>query len=264
MKHVKQLLALLSVSALLMISCDKNGNNNYPDPQPPTILSTVIKIGGDGAALTNPLTEFKVLLGDPVNGAPGQVTGRREVNWEGVPANFNNNNTFPLDFFNVTDANGPNGRKRGLVYVNTGSPIRIDSSKFEELDASYAAQLPAFSGKRALVSATSTVSEIVFKVAGTNTDAFVKGFGIIFIDVDDANSSSLEFFNGNRSLGVFKAPVGAFSLLGVRFPDEKVTRIKITAGNGVLAAGVKDVSSGGNKDIVAYDDFFYDEPKVIN
>jgi hypothetical protein len=46
----------------------------------------------------------------------------------------------------------------------------------------------------------------------------------------------------------------------VFFPDEKVTRVRITAGNGALATGVKDVTDGGSKDLVVYDDFFYNEP----
>ncbi len=264
MKQFKQIAWLISASALLLTSCDKDDNENDYDPGTPAIQSTVIKAGGDAAAITASLADFRALLGDPVNTTPGQNAGRREVNWEGVPANFNNNNAFPLDFFNITDPNGSNGRKRGLVYLGNTSPIRIDSSRFKEIDISYESQFIPFSGKRALISANSTVSEIVFKVPGTNDNATVKGFGIVFIDVDNANSTYLEFFNGNKSLGVFKAPVGSFSFLGVRFPDEKVTRIRINAGSAVLANGVKDASDGGTNDLVAFDDFFYDEPQTSN
>jgi hypothetical protein len=266
MKKISLFSILLAGS--LLTSCDKDDDYDYEKPEPPQQSeATQLKAAGDSAAIIGTVNQFRKLLGDSLNTVPNKTSGRREVNWDGVPANFTNNNTFPLDFFNLTDPAGANGRKRGLVYLETGSPIRLDSSSFRDIDASYATQFAAFSQKKALISANSTVSEIVFKVAGTNTAAFVNGFGLIFSDVDDANSTSLEFFNGTKSLGVFKAPVrtaaGSFSFLGVYFSKEKVTRIKITSGNGVLAAGTKDVSNGGTKDLVVYDDFFYDEPKQL-
>jgi len=253
------------LSIVFFASCDKDSNDTY---QPPSIQSTVIKASGNEAGISAQVNQFRTLLGDQLNNTPGQTVGRREITWDGVPANFTNNNNFPLDFFNLTDPTGANGRKRGLVYLDKGSPFRLDSSSFTEIDASYSDELVAFSKKKSIIAANSTSSELVFKVAGTNTDAFVKGFGIVFIDVDDANSSHLEFFNGSKSLGVFKAPVGnqtgGFSFLGVQFPYEKITRVKITAGNAILAAGLKDLSDGGNKDIVAYDDLFYSEPQANN
>ena len=167
----------------------------------PAIQSTIVKASGDEAGIAPQLDQFRSLLGDHLNNVPGQTTGRREVSWDGVPPTLTNNNNFPLDFFNVTDPLGANGRKRGLVYLDKGSPFRLDSSSFTEIDPSYADEFIAFSKKKSIIAANSNTSEIVFKVAGTNMDAFVKGFGIVFIDVDDANSSYLEFFNGAKSLG---------------------------------------------------------------
>ena len=248
----------LIVISLITISCNKNDYDN-PAPQ---IQSTIVKASGD---ITSALDEFRLLLGDPLNTAPGNTTGRREINWDGVPANLTNNDNFPFDFFNSTDPTVGNGRKRGLVYQNTGTSFRVDSTDFSGIDNSYAAQFDAFSPKRVFTYLGNNVTDIVFKVPGTNTDAHVKGFGLILSDVDNPNSTTLEFFNGLKSLGVFKAPVrtGAtsFSFLGVYFPNEKVTRVRITTGNGVLSAGVKDVSDGGTKDLVVMDDFFYSEPQ---
>lgn len=254
------------LSAVLIVSCTKNDYNSSPQPQTP--VSNVIKASGDSAGIIGAINQFRALLGDSLNVTPNKTSGRREVNWDGVPASLTNNGNFPFDFFNNTDPAGSNGRKRGLVYINTGTSFRVDSTDFKEIEPSYADQFDAFSKKKVFAYLGNNVSEISFKVPGTNTDAFVKGFGLIFSDVDDANSTSLEFFAGTKSLGVFKATVrtatGGFSFLGVYFPGEKVTKVKITAGNSILAPGIKDISDGGTKDLVVMDDFFYNEPITAN
>lgn len=250
---------------LMQTSCDKD--NKDPYEAPPKVKVTVIQSAGDSATIITQINNFRTLIGDPVNNTPGATVGRREVNWDGVPPALTNNDQFPADFFNLTDPAGANGRKRGLVYTAASLPLRLDSTSFSQIDPSYADEFIPFSQKKLLISVSSNVSEAEFRVAGTNTNAFVKGFGIIFSDVDDANSTYLECFNGNTSLGVVKAPVkkagAAFSFLGVFFPESQVTKIKIVAGNAKLATGVKDISDGGTKDLVAYDDFFYSEPVAL-
>jgi hypothetical protein len=265
MKKVKLLTALFSAFAVLVIGCDNNDDDDYTPPPPPPVQSTVVSAVGDSATVLVELNKFRIILGDPVNNTPNQTVGRREVNWDGVPAQFSNNNPFPLDFFNSTDPAVTNGRKRGLQYLDNGTQFRVDSTDFKEIDASYEAQFQPFTGRRQIVATGTNISDVVFKIPGTATDASVKGFGVMFIDVDNANSTFIEFFNGAKSLGVFKAPAAAgsakYSFLGVHFPTEKITRLKITCGNAALAAGVKDITTDANgKDLVTMDDFFYSEP----
>jgi hypothetical protein len=262
MKHQILQISIISLGIAVIASCSKDDDYN---PPPPAINAVVISSAGDSAGILAKLNEFRVLAGDPLNNAPGVTGGRREVNWDGVPANLTNNNNFPFDFFGSADPLLGNGRKRGLIMTNTGTSFRVDSTDFSEVDASYASQFEAFTRKRLFTYMGNTVSEVTFRVPGTNTNAFVKGFAVIFSDVDIANLTSIEYFNGNKSLGIYKAPVASqgFSLLGVSFPDEQVTRVKITSGNGLLASGTKDISSGGTQDLVVMDDFIYDEPKSL-
>lgn len=258
-------LITLLLAALVFTGCDKDDDDNYNNPPAPQ--STVVQGSGSIADLDDELAQFRQILGDPLNGTPNQTIGRREVNWDGVGIGNTNNINFPLDFFNDTAAAGSNNRKRGLEYLNTGIKFRIDSSNFREIDDSYKDEFFPFSNKRLIIANGTTISEVEFKLAGTKTPAFVRGFGIVFSDVDDANSTTVQFFNGNKSLGTFKAPAktagGSFSFLGVHFPNEKITMIRIKSGTAALAAGVKDVTDGGTNDLVAYDDFFYDEPKIL-
>ena len=262
----KVMATTIAAAAVLMVGCSKD-DNKYETPQPGPIVNAVIVEGaGDSATVVVKVNQFRLLAGDPLNNAPGVTGGRREVNWDAVPPAFTNSNNFPFDFFGSADQALGNGRKRGLILANTGTSFRVDSTDFADIDASYAGQFEAFSRKRLFTYLGNNITEVTFKVPGTNSVAFVKGFGVIFSDVDDANSTNVEYFAGTKSLGKYKAKANAqgFSFVGVSFPDDKVTSVKITSGNGVLGAGIKDISSGGTKDLVVMDDFFYDEPKPLN
>ncbi len=250
---------------VFVTSCKKDDDTPYVNPQP-TINKVVVSVSGDSAGIVTKLNEFRTLAGDVLNTAPGATGGRREVNWDGVPSTLTNTNNFPFDFFGSFDAASPNGRKRGLIYQNTGTSFRVDTTDFAEIEPTYASQFEPFSRRRLFVYLGNNVTEVTFKVPGTNTDAFIKSFGVIFSDVDDANSTSVEYFNGTKSLGVFPAKVASqgFSFVGVNFPDEKVTKVKITSGNNALGTGIKDITNGGTKDLVVMDDFIYDEPKPLN
>jgi len=244
-----------------MTSCNKTNNTNVSN-----VNAIVKSSAGDSAAVVTKINEFRLLSGDPLNTAPGSTTGRREINWDAVPPAFTNLNNFPFDFFGGSDAALPNGRKRGLILQNTGNSFRTDSTAFADIDTSYATQFRAFSKERLFSSLDNNVTEVKFKIPGTESAATVHGFGVIFSDVDNANSSTIEYFSNDKSLGIFKVPVktedGNFSFLGVNFPDEKITKVRITSGNGILGTGIKDISDGGTKDLVVMDDFIYDEPKT--
>ena len=260
--------AVFTISGTALVGCSKSDGYSGSQPPaqvPPSIKATVVTASGD----INPkLDEFRGLIGDSLNTAPGATSGRREVNWDGVPAQFTDANPFPFDFFNSQDAAAPNGRKRGLEYQNTGTAFRVSTNDFSDVDPSYDGQFNAFSGNKTFAYMGNNVTVVNFKVAGTNTNAFVKGLGIVFVDIDDDNSTTIEYFNGSKSLGVYKAPKhggdSPFSFLGVFFPEEKVTSAKIIAGNGILGTGVLDVTSGGSKDLVVMDDFLYSEPVANN
>jgi hypothetical protein len=262
MKKFRNSFAMLFV-IVTAVSCKKE-KTEEPVVQKGTIFSAY----GDSTAISGKLAEFRTQLGATLNTAPGATGGRREINWDAVPASFTNNNNFPLDFFGQSDPALPNGRKRGFVIENNGAAFRVDSTNFVDIASSYTAQFQIFSPKRLFMSIGSSETVAVFKVPGTTTNASVKGFGVIFTDVDDVNSTKIEFFNGSQSLGIYKAPASGqatkgFSFLGVYFPNDKVTKVKIISGSSTLGTGILDVTSGGTVDLVTMDDFLYDEPVAL-
>lgn len=235
-------------------ACDSENE----DPNPSQVVNfTEIKGSGD---ISTQISAFRTLLGDPLN-TTVNVTGRREINWDAVPDNQTNTDNFPGDFFNSTDPSLPAGRKRGIVFSTPGSGLRVSDKDFSDAVSGNSEQFKAFSPARTFAAIGSNKMDLTFRIPGTATAAFVRGFGAIFSDVDRTNISSIEFFEGDKSLGKFNVPArsdnNGFSFLGVVFPDNKVTRVTITTGSAGITGGYK---YNANDDLVIMDDFFYSEP----
>ncbi len=104
-------------------------------------------------------------------------------------------------------------------------------------------------------------------MAGSAVKAPVRGFGVVFSDVDVAGSTGILVFDMfGRKLGRILAPVrtdarGA-SFVGVVFRTPIIGRVVLVSGNGALSPVEKDVSQGGRLDLVVMDDFIYGEPSA--
>jgi hypothetical protein len=143
--------------------------------------------------------------------------------------------------------------------VASGQPVQFDN-----LNPNYSATFEPFSAQKLFTSVGSNVTDVNFFGPGTNTPGTTSAFGVMFSDVDVADTTSLEFFDQlNNSLGKFFVPAGAgnetFSFLGVQFDaGEKVGRVRITSGN--VAPGPNDAPP--TSDVVMMDDFIYAEVAV--
>ena len=209
---------------------------------------------------------FRAALG-PNNGVGGSfATGRREINWDGVPNAFSAPNSLPGNFFNV---NSP----RGAVFSTAGSGFAVSANAasgtgvlFSNIDPSYSSQFQTFSAERLFTPIGSNTMHIDFFVPGTNIPTSVAGFGAVFTDVELVSTTIFTVFLGNgNSGGQFAIPVGpdgGLSFLGLTDPN-RYSRIIIQLGNTVAGAGVLD-NPGGGKDIVMLDDFIYGEPLAAN
>jgi len=246
------------LGAALALACDSGSDISAPGGAP--ALRTVTKLSGDVAAH---IPEFAAAIGAVDNkSAPGlhDATGRRGVNWDGVPAQFNNNDAFPAAFFNLTAT-------RGLEYLTApGTGLRVSDNNFADINPTYATELIPFSSPRMFAPIGTNRAEFRFRIPGTETAAVVQSFGAVVVDVDKAGSSSLEAFDkDDRLIAIVPIPVrkapDPFSLVGVQFDRPRIARVVLTLGDTPLGAGVNDVSEGGSKDVVVLDDFFYSEPQ---
>jgi hypothetical protein len=223
--------------------------------------------GADAAALTPTRDLFRADLGGgTVAGANGSFGGvRREVNWDGVPSTSAAPNNLPANFFNV---NSP----RGMVLSTPGSGFQVSASTsdasgqplyFGNIDPSYSATFTVFTPQRLFTPVGSNIYDVTFYIPGTTTPAAVNGFGVVFTDVDQANTTSVRLFDRNSAiLGTYYAPVasGGLSFVGAFTNDGLATiaRARVTLGNAFLFPGVFDNNT--STDLVVTDDFIYGEP----
>src|SRR5215213_4302299 len=206
MKPNQQIFGIVLL-ALVVFSCKKDENE---------IKFTVYKATGD---ITPRMNEFRTVLGT-LNTTPGATSGRREINWDTV-ADSLLNKTLPNDFFNSTGVNAVIARQRGVLYE--GGAVQVSKTGFSEINNEAASEFTPFSGTKSFANVTANKWEIGFQVAGQTTSASVKGFGMVFTDVDKNNSTSLEFFDGTASLGKYFVPAhdnsSAFSFFGIYFDN---------------------------------------------
>jgi len=249
----------LSLAALAACNSLSSPINN----QPPAPTFTVIRAQGDSLALADTLDKFRAALGGSLNApnTPPAASGRREINWDGVPAALTNVDNFPATFFNVNS-------KRGVLMSTPGTGLRVDSSAFASINAALADQFKAFSPKKLFMAVGSNQVEVDFKLVGTTTNGLVKGFGVVFSDVDKAAATRVEYFDANGvEIASIPAParLGAqgFSFVGAVFDSPVVARVLITSGEAALNATITDVSADGTTDLVVMDDFIYGEPQPL-
>jgi hypothetical protein len=171
-------------------------------------LLTFSATGANVAAIQPAVDSFRSALGtlNP-NSAGSFGTGRREINWDGVPDNFSAPNLLPANFFNV---NSP----RGVVFSTPGTGFQVSASassgtpvEFGNINPGYSNIFAAFSPQRLFTALGSNVVDVNFFVPGASTPAFTTGFGAVFTDVDFANTTSIQFFNlANALIGTVFAP----------------------------------------------------------
>jgi hypothetical protein len=229
---------------------------------------------------------FRASLGT-LNAGPSAGTGpegRREVNWDGVPDAFSSGgDAFPGDFFNQATGN-PAGRVRGIEFATSGTfEVSADSDSdgdgnpgpvttlFGNRRAENPTQFAAFSAERIFGLNGTNKLDVTFSVPGTPAaEALVRGFGVVFTDVEVADLTKLEFFDANDVLLTTESAPAfpldgqpdtfkSFSFVGVTFDDPLVARVRVTSGS--LDLSWSTIEPGD--DVVAMDDFIYGEPVPV-
>jgi hypothetical protein len=215
--------------------------------------------GTSAAAIQSSVDAYRADLGALNPNVPGSFgSGRREINWDGVPDAFSAPNLMPADFFNV---NSP----RGAVFTTNGFGFQVSANagvapiEFDNINPTYSSLFTIFSPQRLFTALDSKRLTVRFFVPGSTTPATSSGFGAVFTDVDRPGTK-IDYFNAmGRKLATFGVPISpgseTLSFLGVRFLEDRVAMVRITSGNSRLGPNER-----GGRDLVVMDDFIYGEP----
>jgi hypothetical protein len=217
-----------------------------------------------GAGDIAPLVEhYRKLLGETNNGnAPGPLpSGRREINWDGIPDEKAAPAFLPPDIF----------RNRGAILRTPGRGVQASAKpgnpkgirpRFGHINPTYEKIFKPYSGERLFSPVGSRFVDLTFVVPGTKERAVVRGFGAVYVDTDLPHTSFHYFDKDGRSLGKFPVPAQneGFTFLGVVFEEPIVARVRIEYGT--TALGPND-NPRRKKDVSVMDDFIYGEPQAI-
>lgn len=220
--------------------------------------------GADPASITPTVDAFRAALGTLNPNTPVTFPdGRREINWDAVPDAFSDPNAFPGDFFNQNFA----GRARGALFSTPGSGFLVSADSDNPTGTAPLFGFPndfqVFSAQRLFTPVNSTITDVTFFLPGTTTAAEVRGFGVVFTDLEVAGSTRLDFFDAFGNLLVSRdGLVGgnqSLTFLGVATTGNRFARVRITNGSASLVVN----GQYGDGDAVPMDDFIYAEPTAI-
>ena len=250
----------------------------------PTALSAPpVVYSGSGADATTALDAFRAAIGGAKNTAGPEASGRREISWDGVKLDGTdaNPNTQVVDSGHTVVIPVDRFRAQGALFED---PYAVSGDGFASVNPGTAGQFPAFSPNNTFVMQDETPYQFddrfigqSFTIPGTATAAGTRGFGAIFIDVEKAGSSSIEYFGHDAgghevSLGTFAVPTGASGepqFLGVLFDNPVVTDVNLTVGTNTLfnfdghsfqSFGAENLAYG--TDLAVTDDFVFAEPTM--
>ncbi len=184
-----------------------------------------VAAGATTADLQTSVAAFRtaISLGGANNGVAGGpfVVGRREINWDAAALDvFASPNAMPDNFFN-------NNSKRGSLLTAASGGRLLVSQRTADANARFGDKIPAyntalqtFTPQRLFGIEGGTQITNTFFVPNSPTQAAtINGFGAIFCDVDQSDSTAIEFFTdiNNESVLLRRLLVPASADGGVSF-----------------------------------------------
>ena len=214
-------------------------------------------VGKTAHDLRPTVDSFNELLGGDDNGNDSGPLkeGRRSINWDAGIVPFK----FPGDFFAEVVTRGMTVSNADNKFVVSNPEPSNGDDKFSSINPFAAKDFITFSPKRLFAPLKKTKVIVSFSIPGKHENAVVKGFGAVFVDVDQAFLTKAVYLDkyGCVLAKEFVDPQNkGLSFLGVIFDKPIIARVDIYLGSRPLAP---QKSRPG--DFVVMDDFLFSEPQ---
>jgi hypothetical protein len=203
------------------------------------------------------LPAFEAAAGGVDNGTTlgEQASGFRRLNWDSIALDGSDPGSTVITAGHVVALSRSRAQPWG---IELGPQVAVAGDGFRSVNSH--AGFAAFSSPSewALFNSNTTEMQMVDPAAQTSTPvpALTRGLGAVFLNVTGPGTT-IEYFNGQTSLGQVTAPTGATSFAGMLFDNPVVTRVVITLGS---AAMFNLDGSPGATSPVAGDDLVLAEP----
>jgi hypothetical protein len=238
----------------------------------------IITGGGTGQSTTAAvaLANFEAAIGGVKNTAAApQNGGFRTITWDGVKVDGTDNAAGPNSTIIIT----PNhtvgislNRFQGQG-VFFGAIYAVSNDGFTDVNPNVTGLFPAFSAPNTFAMFNDNGIDFKFVSPSGPGNALVsaqsRGFGAIFINVQQTNTTSITYLHGSQVLQTVFAPAnttaGSPVFVGALFNNPIVTNVLLTLGQGVIFKfdGTTVTPGGMNtatNNLVVTDDWAYAEP----
>jgi hypothetical protein len=140
--------------------------------------------------------------------------------------------------------------------------LLVSNVDFADLRGNYAPNFPFFTPAVNFKYVEDDGQPNVFRLADLQTPGLIQAFGVIFTDVEKADTSGLVFKDQfDHEFGRFYVPAGANGqqqFLGVIYSRPVIAEADVLMGEqGGEFGNVDDITNGGTADVVVTDDFVF-------
>jgi hypothetical protein len=280
----------------LTLTVTENANAANTDTQttPAQVLDAPLSVGdpvskgtplvitggnaGNPVSTATAVSNFETAIGGSKNTAAApQNGGFRQINWDGVKTDGTDavagpNSTLPIPAGSTHTVGIPLDRFQGQG-VFFGAVYAVTNDGFTDVNPGAAGLFPAFSSPN--VFAMFNDNGIDFKFVTPSSpftppvSATSRGFGAVFLNVQHAGSTTIQYFSNNVLLDTQVVPAsptaGQAVFAGELFANPIVTNVLLTLGDGVIfkfdgTTVTPGAANSATNNLVAVDDWFFPEP----